>query len=520
MTTNNNPENELSVKGEWHGEPYRIDNIGLILPNVLRGPVIVYDEQIGIKPTIERMDINAQWLRLDNQRPEDEENVLVSLESNMHIGQHGTTKGRLAHIIHNFLVPPATDDGEPSESPLVFERTSSTESYLVTDLRNSAKFLIRLANLQTDPVITVTNRPVLNADGTYPVVATPLPNPIHNIHDLQGQLVTVMETSMHIIHTLNAHRVDEDDLAPPIELPDGEQDGEQPNLTEGARDDLTIWQKSFGEETIDPAEERVTLSSVAGLHLVKAVLEDIILMYKKPESMKLWELTLPHGILFHGPEGTGKTLLAEALSNEIGADFWKVGSEIYSKWVGESPNNLKKLFEDARNHKGLVVLFFDEIDGLIRIQENPGSGGADAENNLVASVFKQEMNNLSRTSPNVLVVAATNRQDRMDKAITRYGRFDYKLYVPLPDEAARGQIFALHIAKSIMKDQARGFNMFADIDILNAAKSTDGFSGAEIVVMLDRAKTNKWAQEARYGIRSTISNDDMLKAIKTFRENG
>ncbi len=251
---------------------------------------------------------------------------------------------------------------------------------------------------------------------------------------------------------------------------------------------------------LDIVNTRLSLDDIGGLESVKSMLRNIAISFQHPEIMEKWGAKRPQGVLMYGEPGTGKTMLAEALANEIEAEMWALqSSDIYDKWLGNSEAHIKDIFNRARAHKGKLVLFFDEFDSIVGISENPTSGGDNARNS-VAGIFKQEMNNLAGENPNVLVVAATNNLDRIDPALVRSGRFDHKVYVPMPDQEARQQIIINIAVRSMLGQESDGFKILGDdLSTAELAVETDGMSGADITEIFRRLSLARAMQEARTG---------------------
>jgi transitional endoplasmic reticulum ATPase len=181
------------------------------------------------------------------------------------------------------------------------------------------------------------------------------------------------------------------------------------------------------------------------------------------------------GILLHGPPGTGKTLLAKAVASQSGVNFISVkGPALLSKFVGESERGIREVFKKARQAAPCII-FFDEIDSLAPVRSSGASDSGVAQR--VISQLLTEMDGVEELK-GVLVVAATNRRDMLDPALLRPGRFDLLLEVPPPDPAGRAQIFAVHLAG---KPTAPG------VDVAALVARTDGFTGAEIETVCDRA---------------------------------
>jgi transitional endoplasmic reticulum ATPase len=175
----------------------------------------------------------------------------------------------------------------------------------------------------------------------------------------------------------------------------------------------------------------------------------------------------PRGILFSGPSGTGKTLMAKALAGETGLNFISVSAPlIFSKWLGESEKALHKLFKKAKQ-SAPCILFFDEIDGLGVARGYISESGVVER---IASQFFNELDNLSDLSQ-VIVLGATNREDLLDPALTRAGRLDYILKFPIPDEKDRLEIFQVH---------TREKPLGSDVDLKELNRLTEGMVGSQI----------------------------------------
>eukprot|EP00262_Sarcandra_glabra_P012511 TRINITY_DN3250_c0_g1_i1.p1 TRINITY_DN3250_c0_g1~~TRINITY_DN3250_c0_g1_i1.p1 ORF type:complete len:307 (+),score=67.68 TRINITY_DN3250_c0_g1_i1:37-921(+) len=194
------------------------------------------------------------------------------------------------------------------------------------------------------------------------------------------------------------------------------------------------------------------------------------------------------GVLFYGPPGCGKTLLAKAIANECQANFISVkGPELLTMWFGESEANVREIFDKARQ-SAPCVLFFDELDS-IATQRGSSVGDAGGAADRVLNQLLTEMDGMSAKKA-VFIIGATNRPDIIDPALLRPGRLDQLIYIPLPDEASRYQIF---------KACLRNSPVSKDVDLRVLAKYTQGFSGADITEICQRA--------CKYAIREDIEKD-------------
>ncbi len=265
--------------------------------------------------------------------------------------------------------------------------------------------------------------------------------------------------------------------------------------------------------------EHVTLDQVGGLADVVAQFRQIAVSFRHPDAMARWGARRPQGILMYGPPGTGKTMLARALANEIGANFREIRTpEILDKWLGASERNIKAIFREARRYREPTVMLFDEFDSIISYAGSGGDAASQAVN-AVAGIFKQEMNTLIEENPNVIVVATTNFPHRVDESLTRSGRFDVKIAIPLPDESGRAEIVAKMVRQLIARHEVPGFRMFADdLDPRDLARASVGMTGADLKEVLRRAQLSKAMQEARTGtVPTPISQAELRQCIAGLR---
>ena len=265
--------------------------------------------------------------------------------------------------------------------------------------------------------------------------------------------------------------------------------------------------------------DRVTLDQVGGLDDVVAAFRDIAVSFRHPAAMARWGARRPQGILLTGPPGTGKTMLAQALAEEIGGTLREIRTpEILDKWLGASERNLKRIFAEARQYRTPTVLLFDEFDSIIGYAGAGSDSGSHAIN-AVAGLFKQEMNNLIDHNPNVIVVATTNFPDSIDASLVRSGRFDVKLEIPPPDAEGRAQILARMMRGLIAGLERQDFRLFADdIDLDELARHTDGMVGADLRELLRRAQLSKAMQEARTGQSGgPIRQSELLAIVRELK---
>ncbi|KAK4356343.1 hypothetical protein RND71_025314 [Anisodus tanguticus] len=229
----------------------------------------------------------------------------------------------------------------------------------------------------------------------------------------------------------------------------------------------------------------VSWQDIGGLENVKRELQETVQYpVEHPEKFEKFGMSASKGVLFYGPPGCGKTLLAEAIANECQANFISVkGPELLTTWFGESEANVREIFDKARQ-SAPYVLFFDELDSIATQRESSvGDAGGAADRVLNQLLTEMDGMNAKKT---VFIIGATNRPDIIDPALLRPGRLDQLIYIPLPDEDSRHQIFKACLRKSPLSK---------DIDL----RATQGFSRVDITEICQRA--------FKYAIRENIEKD-------------
>lgn len=252
--------------------------------------------------------------------------------------------------------------------------------------------------------------------------------------------------------------------------------------------------KLFDEKT----DVKTTFANVAGLEGAKEEVQEIVEFLKTPEKYTSLGGKIPKGALLVGPPGTGKTLLAKAVAGEAKVPFFSLsGSDFVEMFVGVGASRVRDLFKQAKE-KSPSIIFIDEIDAVGRARgKNNMSGGNDERENTLNQLLT-EMDGFG-TNTNVIVLAATNRADVLDKALLRAGRFDRQIYVDLPDIRERKEIFEVHL-KPLKKAEG--------LDTEFLAKQTPGFSGADIANVCNEA-----ALIAARNNKKAVDKQDFLDAV-------
>ena len=242
----------------------------------------------------------------------------------------------------------------------------------------------------------------------------------------------------------------------------------------------------------------VTFNDVAGLEGAKQEVQEIVDFLKNPKKYTELGAKIPKGALLVGPPGTGKTLLAKAVAGEAQVPFFSLsGSDFVEMFVGVGASRVRDLFRQAKE-KAPAIIFIDEIDAIGRARSKSINFGSNDERENTLNQLLTEMDGFA-TNSGIIILAATNRADILDKALLRAGRFDRQIYVDMPDVKERIQIFNVHL-KNVKRD--------TNVDVEFLAKQTPGFSGADIANICNEAALIA----ARKG-RSTVGKEDFLDAV-------
>ena len=252
---------------------------------------------------------------------------------------------------------------------------------------------------------------------------------------------------------------------------------------------------------------KVRFDDIAGLDRVKEQIRvKMIFPFTHPDKAKTYKVKTGGGILLYGPPGTGKTMIAKAVAGELDATFYAIApSEILNKWVGESEKNIRKLFEAARSCPKAVV-FIDEVESLIPKRRDAEAGG------VMARVVPQILSELdgfeSREGQNVMFMGATNEPWNIDYAMLRPGRLDEKVYVGLPDPAARRKILELNL---------KGIPLAGDVDLEPLAKRLEGYSGADVAYLCRKVAEQTFLESVEKASERPIAEADFDRVLGTLR---
>lgn len=274
--------------------------------------------------------------------------------------------------------------------------------------------------------------------------------------------------------------------------------------------------KSKAKMTVDE-NNKMTFKDVAGLDEEKEELEELVTFLKEPKKFVDLGARIPKGVLLVGPPGTGKTLLAKAVAGEAGVPFFSIsGSDFVEMFVGVGASRVRDLFEQGKKNAPCII-FIDEIDAVGR-RRGAGLGGGHDEREQTLNQLLVEMDGFG-VNEGVIVVAATNRADILDPAILRPGRFDRQVYVGRPDVKGR---------EAILKVHAKGKPLAEEVDLKVVAKTTAGFTGADLANLLNEAallaaRGNKkevtMAEIQRALIKVGIGTEKKSRVISTKEKN-
>ena len=255
-------------------------------------------------------------------------------------------------------------------------------------------------------------------------------------------------------------------------------------------------------------DKKVTFKDVAGLKEEKEELEEIVDFLKNPAKYNGIGARIPKGVILTGPPGTGKTLLAKAVAGEAGVPFFSIsGSDFVEMFVGVGASRVRDLFNDAKKNAPCIV-FIDEIDAVAR-RRGTGLGGGHDEREQTLNQMLVEMDGFG-VNEGIIVMAATNRVDILDPAILRPGRFDRKVQVGYPDVRGREEILKVHAAGKPLGD---------DVDLEQVARTTAGFTGADLENLLNEAAIKAAAENRQFIVAEDIKKSFIKVGIGTEKKS-
>ena len=255
-------------------------------------------------------------------------------------------------------------------------------------------------------------------------------------------------------------------------------------------------------------DKKVTFNDVAGLKEEKDELEEIVDFLKNPAKYNTIGARIPKGVILTGPPGTGKTLLAKAVAGEAGVPFFSIsGSDFVEMFVGVGASRVRDLFSDAKKNAPCIV-FIDEIDAVAR-RRGTGLGGGHDEREQTLNQMLVEMDGFG-VNEGIIVMAATNRVDILDPAILRPGRFDRKVAVGYPDVRGREEILKVH---------SKGKPLGDDVNLEEVARTTAGFTGADLENLLNEAAIRAASEDRKYIVAEDIKKSFIKVGIGTEKKS-
>lgn len=338
-----------------------------------------------------------------------------------------------------------------------------------------------------------------------------------NLYNASETLLKLAKESTGELKSSRARRADEIfTLAQQVEKKGVEALSGSKNLN-GAKDDLaklgikledknTPKGKTNNDDTLSTfapvSDTGVSMSDVAGLADAKEeIRQKVIEPNKHPEIFKRFNKSKGGGILLYGVPGTGKTMLAQAIAHEIDAKFFSVKcSDILSKWVGDAEQNIRNLFQEAKKYPNSII-FFDEFEAIAPKRDTYST----VMKRVVPELLTQ-IQGFEKNENNLIVIAATNRPWDIDSAFLRPGRFDRRIYVPLPDEEAR---------EAMIRNKLRNVPVDDNLDYQNIVEITEGFNGADVTAFCEKLKDLAINRELNGEGQVVINNQDVYIASQT-----
>lgn len=278
--------------------------------------------------------------------------------------------------------------------------------------------------------------------------------------------------------------------------------------------DMPDIEKLSEEEATAP--RTVRLEDIGGHEDIKRQIRRIALSFKKPEIAELWGQPAVRKILLYGPAGTGKTMLAQAIATEVGAEFTEIiSTEINDMYIGNSAKNMQRKLEDLMGATEPTIVLMDEFDTII---QQKSTSGEKAE---VVGVYKRMLNDLTKKNPNIILVATTNHEDLIGDDVKR--RFNKHIYVPKPDEDGRKQIWSNKL-EPLWQTGRADFSPLGNMDlnelqtiVTNLAQQSEGLTGADIEKVIEAVCELKMEEHMIHGTFEPIISDDITEALQNFR---
>lgn len=523
IRTNDEASPERPISARWNGSAINIYDFDGTLQDASYHETVVYDRSDFPYP-IERVQSTAEIVTVEGEEA-------LALKSILLLDR--TRKWERDYLnkpLKNSLDANTIKRKQQRKiAPFHILNHTFDNTFLAADDQTGAKFLIFA--FPNSHRIVITNKTKATAGDKSIEIHPPA---IHSASS-EKQLLSLLKVTAMLVDLSRSFGTDKSRMSPLKRRYDIGQNRRMANQNSSLEQSDTIKSSNTAPKPVSQTtnknspgskiapEDTIILSDVGGLDHVKKTLHEVAASFKHPEVMEKWGAKRPQGVLLYGEPGTGKTMLAQALANEIGAKIWALQStDIYEKWLGNSEQHIKDIFNRARQIKEPTVIFFDELDSIVGITNEPSSGGSDNTRNAVAGIFKQEMNTLAEENPNLLIVAATNDLEKIDPSLIRSGRFDYKVYIPMPDQDARQEIIVNKLTKAMLNNEEEGFKIFGDsLMVDKLAEQTDNLSGADITEIFRRLSLSRAVNEARSGKQQEpITQLEIEQAITDFRTGG
>lgn len=278
-----------------------------------------------------------------------------------------------------------------------------------------------------------------------------------------------------------------------------------------------LWYSNVDAGLTKIDEPSVSFADIGGLTEVKGSLRLLMAGIQNPELFTKWGTRPARGVLFYGPPGTGKTMLAKALASEAGIPFFSLQfTDVASRWVHNTAENLKAILEALDKIEGKKIVFIDEFDNMAvsrkEFPQTPG-GGSSKKANEILNPLLEYMDGF-RSTHDTIFVTATNRKDDVDEAILRPGRFDRQYHIRLPQGEELIDIYKVQITRS-EREAAR--DLFApNVDLASLMRLSKGFSGADIGEIVRRVLENKVAAELQGEDQGVVTTDNLITELKTY----